>query len=170
MSFPAGAGLRIGQGFDLHPFLAPGDDAGDRVLTLGGVTFPGETPLRGHSDADAVAHACADALLGAGGLGDIGQHFPDTDPAWAGADSIALLAEVVARVRAAGWAPANIDCTVIAERPKLAARRDEMQQRLSAAVGAPVSVKATRAEGLGALGRTEGIACLAVALLVEASA
>ena len=165
----AGTGLRIGQGFDLHPFLAGGEDAGDRVLTLGGVTFPGETPLRGHSDADAVAHACADALLGAAGLGDIGQHFPDTDPAWAGADSIALLAEVTDRVRAAGWVPANIDCTVIAERPKLAARRDEMQQRLGAAVGAPVSVKATRAEGLGALGRTEGIACLAVALLVETS-
>ena len=166
---PAGAGLRIGQGFDLHPFLAPGDDAGDRVLTLGGVTFPGETPLRGHSDADAVAHACADALLGAGGLGDIGQHFPDTDPAWAGADSIALLAEVVARVRATGWTVANVDCTVIAERPKLAPHRDQMQQRLGGAVGAPVSVKATRAEGLGALGRTEGIACLAVALLVETS-
>ena len=169
MSFPAGAGLRIGQGFDLHPFLAPGDDAGDRVLTLGGVTFPGETPLRGHSDADAVAHACADALLGAAGLGDIGQHVPDTDPAWAGADSIALLVEVTARVRAAGWVPANVDCTVIAERPKLSGRRDEMQQRLSDAVGAPVSVKATRAEGLGALGRTEGIACLAVALLMETS-
>lgn len=169
MSFPAGAGLRIGQGFDLHPFLAPGDDASDRVLTLGGVTFPGETPLRGHSDADAVAHACADALLGAAGLGDIGQHFPDTDPAWAGADSIALLVEVTARVRAAGWVPANVDCTVIAERPKLSGRRDEMQQRLSDAVGAPVSVKATRAEGLGALGRTEGIACLAVALLMETS-
>jgi 2-C-methyl-D-erythritol 2,4-cyclodiphosphate synthase len=138
VSFPAGAGLRIGQGFDLHPFLAPGDDAGDRVL-------------------------------GAAGLGDIGQHFPDTDPAWAGADSIALLVEVTARVRAAGWVPANVDCTVIAERPKLSGRRDEMQQRLSDAVGAPVSVKATRAEGLGALGRTEGIACLAVALLMETS-
>ena len=161
----AGAGLRIGQGFDLHPFVADDEDVGDRVLTLGGVTFAGETPLRGHSDADAVAHACADALLGAAGLGDIGQHFPDTDPAWAGADSIALLAEVTTRVRAAGWAPANVDCTVSDERPKLAARRDEMQQRLSTAVGAPVSVKATRAEGLGALGRTEGIACLAVALL-----
>ncbi len=165
----AGAGLRIGQGFDLHPFLGADEDAGGRVLTLGGVTFPGETPLRGHSDADAVAHACADALLGAAGLGDIGQHFPDTDPAWAGADSIALLAEVVTRVRAAGWTVANVDCTVIAERPKLAARRDEMQRRLGEAVGAPVSVKATRAEGLGALGRTEGIACLAVALLVETS-
>ena len=167
---PTGAALRIGQGFDLHPFLAADDDRGDRVLTLGGVVFPGEVPLQGHSDADAVAHACADALLGAAGLGDIGQHFPDTDPAWAGADSLRLLAEVALRVRGAGWAPVNIDCTVVAERPKLAPHRDTMAERLSAAVGAPVSVKATRAEGLGALGRSEGIACLAVALLVEAPA
>lgn len=157
--------MRVGQGFDIHPFVA---DAGDRVLVLGGVPIPGETPLVGHSDADAVAHACADALLGAAGLGDIGQHFPDTDPAWAGADSLMLLAEVAARVRAAGWQPANVDCTVVAERPKLAPYRDEMQTRLSTAVGAPVSVKATRAEGLGSLGRAEGIACFAVAL-VEAA-
>ncbi len=159
--------VRVGQGFDVHPFVVGAVPPG-RVLTLGGVRFPGETPLVGHSDADAVAHACADALLGAAGLGDIGQHFPDTDPAWAGADSVALLAEVAARVRAAGWQPANVDCTVVAERPKLAPYRDEMQTRLSAAVGAPVSVKATRAEGLGALGRAEGIACFAVAL-VEAA-
>lgn len=163
-------GLRIGQGFDVHPFLSAGEDAGDRVLTLGGVTFPGEMPLRGHSDADAAAHACADALLGAAGLGDLGQHFPDTDPVWAGADSLRLLAEVAGRVRAAGWRPANVDCTVVAERPKLAPHRDAMEANLSDAVGAPVSVKATRAEGLGAIGRVEGIACLAVALLVEADA
>ncbi len=164
------AGIRVGQGFDLHPFLGADEDPGDRVLTLGGVTFAGETPLRGHSDADAAAHACADALLGAAGLGDIGQHFPDTDPAWAGADSLRLLAEVADRVRAAGWQPANVDCTVVAERPKLAPHRDAMQANLTEAVGAPVSVKATRAEGLGAVGRVEGIACFAVALLVAADA
>ena len=157
--------IRVGQGFDIHPFVADATEPAHRVLTLGGVAFPGETPLVGHSDADAVAHACADALLGAAGLGDLGQHFPDTDPAWAGADSLALLTEVTARVGAAGWQPVNVDCTVVAERPKLAPHRDEMQRLLTAAVGAPVSVKATRAEGLGALGRAEGIACFAVALL-----
>jgi 2-C-methyl-D-erythritol 2,4-cyclodiphosphate synthase len=159
--------VRVGQGFDIHPFVD--GPAGDRVLVLGGVAFPGETPLVGHSDADAVAHACADALLGAAGLGDIGEHFPDTDPEWAGADSIHLLAEVAARLRARGWQPGNVDCTVVAERPKLAPHRDEMQRRLSDAIGAPVSVKATRAEGLGALGRAEGIACFAIALVEEIS-
>ena len=162
--------LRIGHGFDVHPFVAGGDEgAAGRVLTLGGVAFPGETPLRGHSDADAVAHAAADALLGAAGLGDLGQHFPDTDPEWAGADSLVLLAEVTRRVLRAGWAPVNVDCTVVAERPKLASQRDAMQANLSGVVGAPVTVKATRAEGLGAIGRVEGIACFAVALLAEAS-
>ena len=109
------AGIRVGQGFDLHPFLGADEDPGDRVLTLGGVTFAGETPLRGHSDADAAAHACADALLGAAGLGDIGQHFPDTDPAWAGADSLRLLAEVADRVRAAhaGGGEATDDASLV---------------------------------------------------------
>jgi 2-C-methyl-D-erythritol 2,4-cyclodiphosphate synthase len=98
-------------------------------------------------------------------LGDLGQHFPDTDPAWAGADSVALLGEVTTRVRAEGWSPVNVDCAVVLEAPKLAPRRDEMQRRLSDAVGAEVSIKANRAEGLGALGRGEGIACYAVALV-----
>src|SRR6187397_1116020 len=141
--------MRVGQGFDVHRFT---DDPARR-LVLGGCEFLDERGLAGHSDADVVAHAVADALLGAAGLGDIGQHFPDTDPEWAGADSIALLAEVASRVRAAAWQPVNVDCTVVAEHPKLAPYRDEMQRRLSDAVGAPVSVKATRAEGLGALGR-----------------
>jgi len=158
------AGNRSGIGWDSHRLVA------GRPLILGGVTIPAELGLDGHSDADVLTHAVIDALLGAAGLGDIGQHFPDTDPAWAGADSLRLLAEVALRVRGAGWAPVNIDCTVVAERPKLAPHRDTMAERLSAAVGAPVSVKATRAEGLGALGRSEGIACLAVALLVEAPA
>ena len=157
--------LRVGQGFDIHRF----SDDPDRVLVLGGCVFHGEPGLAGHSDADAVAHACADALLGAAGLGDIGMHFPDTDPAWSGADSLALLRHVVTLVAEHGWSVANVDCAVVCERPKLAPRRLEMQQHLSDAVGAPVTVKGNRAEGLGALGRTEGIACIATALLVRTS-
>ena len=156
--------VRVGQGFDVHAFST---DA-DRVLVLGGVVFEGELGLIGHSDADVVAHACADALLGAAGLGDIGQHFPDTDPAWAGADSIGLLTEVASRVRAAGFEPGNVDCAVVCEKPKLAPRRDDMQHRLTAAVGAPVTVKGNRAEGLGAIGRVEGIACFTVAIVSAA--
>ena len=157
--------VRVGQGFDVHPF----SDDPDRPLVLGGVTFAGERGLAGHSDADVVAHAVTDALLGAAGLGDIGQHFPDTDPAFAGADSVELLRRAVADVRAGGWAPGNVDCTVVLEAPKLAPRRAELEQRLSDAVGAPVTVKGKRAEGLGSLGRGEGIACWSVALLEVAS-
>ena len=153
--------VRVGQGFDVHPF----SDDPSRPLVLGGVRFDGQPGLAGHSDADAVAHAVTDALLGAAGLGDIGQHFPDSDPAYAGADSLDLLRRAVADVRAAGWSPGNVDCTVVLEAPKLAPRRAEMEQRLSEAVGAPVTVKGKRAEGLGALGRQEGIACFAVALV-----
>lgn len=153
--------VRVGMGFDVHAF---GDEPGRR-LVLGGVELEGERGLAGHSDADVVAHAVADALLGAAGLGDLGEHFPDTDPAWAGADSLALLRRVVTLVAAAGWRPANVDCTVVAEQPRLAPHRAAMQERLTAAVGAPVSVKATTAEQLGALGRREGVACWAVALV-----
>jgi len=157
------AGFRVGQGIDVHRF----SDDPDRPLVLGGVAITGEgvTGLEGHSDADVVAHAVADAVLGAAGLGDLGRHAPDTDPAWAGADSIALLAQVVALAAEAGWTPVNGDCTVVAERPRLASRVEAMSGRLSTALGAPVNVKATRAEGLGALGRAEGIACTAVVLL-----
>ena len=158
--------VRIGQGVDVHPFST---DAA-RPLVLGGVTFDGERGLAGHSDADVVAHAVTDALLGAAGLGDIGQHFPDTDPRWAGADSIAMLRRAVADVRDAGFVPANVDCTVVLDAPKLAPRRAELQARLSEAVGAPVTVKGKRTEGLGALGRGEGIACFAVALVEERGA
>jgi 2-C-methyl-D-erythritol 2,4-cyclodiphosphate synthase len=154
---------RVGFGFDVHPYARD-----DRPLVLGGVCFEGERGLAGHSDADVVAHACADALLGAAGLGDLGSHFPDTDATWAGADSIELLTEVATRVRAAGFTPANVDCTVVLEAPKVGPRREEMQRRLASAVGAPVSVKATRPESLGSLGRGEGIACHAVALLEDA--
>jgi len=156
--------VRVGQGFDVHAF----SDDPSRVLVLGGVVFAGEPGLVGHSDADAVAHACADALLGAAGLGDIGQHFPDTDERWRGADSIELLREVGRMVAAAGYAVGNVDCAVVCERPKLAPMRDQMQRRLSDAVGAPVTIKANRAEGLGAIGRTEGIACFAVAVVESA--
>ena len=154
---------RVGLGFDVHPY---GDDA-ERPLVLGGVAFPGERSLAGHSDADAVAHAATDALLGAAGLGDIGEHFPDSDPRWAGADSVELLRTAVERVRAAGFEPGNVDCSVVCDRPRLAPRRDEMQRRLSAAVGADVTVKGRRPEGLGALGRGEGIACWAVAVVIR---
>jgi 2-C-methyl-D-erythritol 2,4-cyclodiphosphate synthase len=155
--------IRVGQGFDVHRF----SEDPTRPLILGGVRFEGHRGLHGHSDADAIAHACADALLGAAGLGDIGQHFPDTDPKWAGANSLELLAHVAGLVRADGWTIGNIDCSVICESPKLAPRRGEMQQRLSRAADADVSVKGRRAESLGALGRQEGIACFAVAVLVK---
>jgi 2-C-methyl-D-erythritol 2,4-cyclodiphosphate synthase len=157
--------VRVGQGFDVHPFS---DDAA-RPLVLGGVTFDGARGLAGHSDADVVAHAVTDALLGAAGLGDIGQRFPDTDPALEGADSLELLRLAVADVRAAGWAPGNVDCTVVLDAPKLAPHRAEVQARLSEAVGAPVTVKGKRTEGVGALGRGEGIACMAVAVVTRDS-
>lgn len=155
--------MRVGQGFDIHRFS---DDA-SRPLVLGGVVFDGERGLHGHSDADAVAHAVTDALLGAAGLGDIGQHFPDTDPRWKGADSLELLRQAAALVRAEGWTIGNVDCSVVCEAPKLAPHRDEMQRRLSEAAGGPVTVKGRRAEGLGALGRREGIACWANAVIVN---
>jgi 2-C-methyl-D-erythritol 2,4-cyclodiphosphate synthase len=150
---------RVGQGFDIHPFsLDP-----NRPLVLAGVTLPGPG-LTGHSDADVVAHAIADALLGAAGMGDIGTAFPDTDPAFAGADSMDLLARVVDQVNRS-FEIGNVDATVILEAPQIAPHRDEMQRRLTAVVGAPVSLKAKRGEGLGAIGRREGVACLAVALV-----
>ena len=157
--------IRVGQGFDVHRFAETTEPG--RVLILGGVAFPGERTLVGHSDADVIAHAAADALLGAAGLGDIGQHFPDTDPKWKGVDSLKLLDHVAGLVRAQGWVIGNVDCSVVCEQPKLAPRRDEMQQKLSAVAGAPVSVKGRRAEGLGALGRQEGIACWAVAVIFQ---
>lgn len=153
--------MRVGQGFDIHRF----SDDPTRTLVLGGCEFPGERALEGHSDADAIAHSCSDALLGAAGLGDIGMHFPDTDERWRGADSITLLRHVMSLLAADGWTVNNIDTAVICERPKLAPRRDDMQRLLSEVVGAPVTIKGNRAEQLGALGRTEGIACFATALI-----
>ena len=159
-------GLRVGSGFDVHAFSV--DPA--RALVLGGVTIAGARGLVGHSDADVIAHACAEALLGATGMGDLGTWFPDNDPTYAGADSVQLLRTVASELRGAGWSAINIDCSVVCEAPKLAPHRDEMQRRLSDAVGAPVSVKGRRAEGMGALGRREGIACWAVALVCRGEA
>lgn len=150
--------MRVGHGFDSHPF---GSDPA-RPLVLGGITFESDRCLVGHSDADVIAHACADAMLGPAGLGDIGSWFPDDDPAHAGADSIELLVTVVQAIRAEGWRPLNIDCSVVAEVPKLAPQREAMQDRLSAAVHAPVTIKGKRPEGIGPV---DGIACWAIALL-----
>lgn len=157
--------IRVGQGFDIHRFAESPIDG--RVLILGGVQFPNEPVLVGHSDADVVAHAAADALLGAAGLGDIGQHYPDTDPAWKGADSLQILRDVVRKVSSLGWRIGNVDCSVVCEQPKIAPVRDEMIRLLSEAAGAPVSVKGRRAEGLGAIGRAEGIACFASAIIIK---
>lgn len=152
---------RVGMGFDVHPFSA---EVGRR-LVLGGVEVEGAAGLAGHSDADVVSHAVADALLGAAGQGDLGSHFPDHDPTWAGADSLVLLRRVVEIVAAAGWRPANVDCAVVADAPRLADHLPLMQERLTAVVRADVTVKAKRAEGIGALGRREAVACWAVALV-----
>ena len=157
--------LRVGIGFDQHRF--PEGSPTERPLVLGGVRFDTEPGLMGHSDADVVAHAVSDAMLGAAGLGDLGAYFPDTDPQWEGADSLAILAQVVVVVRGAGLRLVNADCTLVCEVPRIAAVREIMMERLSAAAEGPVHVKATRPEGRGSLGRVEGIACLAVALLEE---
>jgi 2-C-methyl-D-erythritol 4-phosphate cytidylyltransferase/2-C-methyl-D-erythritol 2,4-cyclodiphosphate synthase len=129
----AGLPWRIGQGWDVHA-LVPG-----RALVIGGVAVPHHSGLLGHSDADVLLHAITDALLGGAGLGDIGRHFPDTDPRFAGADSRVLLREALARVRAAGWVPANVDCTVVAQAPKLAPHVPGMVQTIAADLGLPVS-------------------------------
>lgn len=151
--------LRIGQGFDVHPW----SDDPDRTLVLGGVPFPDSPGLAGHSDADAIAHAVTDAVLGACGAGDIGSLFPDTDPAHAGADSIELLRRAVAVVAADGWSVLNADVTVICDAPKLAPHRDAMIANVSGALGAPVSIKGKRTEGVEGLGG--GIQSHAVALV-----
>jgi 2-C-methyl-D-erythritol 2,4-cyclodiphosphate synthase len=148
---------RTGIGIDSHAFAA------GRKLILGGVEIPYERGLQGHSDADVLAHAITDALLGAAGLGDIGQHFPDTDEQWRGADSIELLKVVVARVGVI----AHVDCTVMMERPKLNPHRDAIRASLEAALGCTVNVKATTGEGMGFVGRGEGVAALAVATLLD---
>ncbi len=159
--------MRVGIGYDIHPF----DPA--RVLILGGVKIEGAWGLKGHSDADVLLHAICDAMLGAAALGDLGDHFPDTDPEWKDVPSAVLLAEVRAKVRVRGWVVENVDATVVTERPKLAPHRDAMQARIAELLGldiSAVSVKATTNEALGALGRGEGIAVLAVVALKDADA
>ncbi len=153
--------MRIGQGIDVHRV----SDDPARPLWLGLVHVPDAPGLVGHSDADVATHALCDALLGAAGLGDLGRHFPDTDPAFAGASSRRLLEAVVELVRASGYVVTSGDVTVIAERPKLVLYLPAMSHELSSVAGAPISVKATTAEGLGALGRAEGIGASAVVLL-----
>lgn len=151
--------MRVGLGFDVHPF------GGDGPLVLGGVLIEGAPGLAGHSDADVVAHAVADALLGAAGLPDLGTLFPAGDDRYADADSMILLADVAGRLPAAGYSIGNVDVVIVAEQPKLAGDIPEMAKNLERVVGGPVSVKPKRGEGLGSLGRGEGIAAMAVALL-----
>ena len=156
--------MRIGHGYDVHR-LTEG-----RRLILGGVEIPWEKGLLGHSDADVLTHAVMDALLGAAGLGDIGRHFPDSDPAYAGADSLALLDRVVSLLRARGWRAVNVDATILAQRPKLAPHIDQMRDNLAARLGldrGAVNVKATTEEGLGFTGSGEGMAAHAVCLLEQ---
>ncbi len=156
--------MRVGHGYDVHR-LAEG-----RKLILGGVDIPWERGLLGHSDADVLTHAVMDALLGAAGLGDIGTHFPDTDPAYAGADSMKLLAHVVELLREQGFSVGNVDATVLAQRPKLAPHIPAMRDNLARVMGVSpdrVNVKATTEEGLGFTGSGEGIAAHAVALIEQ---
>jgi len=162
--------MRVGYGYDLHRLPAQAGD-GD-VLVLGGVEIPGEPRLIGHSDADALLHAITDALLGAAGAGDIGQHFPDTDPRWKDADSAAFVREAAALVARRGFSIGNVDATVVAERPRLSPYREAMQSRVAELLGVEpgrASVKFTTNEGVGPVGRGEAIAAHAVALLVPES-
>ncbi len=157
--------MRVGIGYDIHRFEA------GRALILGGVTFEGETGLAGHSDADVLLHAIIDALLGAAGLSDIGAQFPPGDPQWKDASSVQLLEEAAGMLVVRQLSVDYLDSTVIAERPQIAARIPEMRRQIARAVGLSVervNVKATTNEGLGAIGRGEGIAAMAVAALLEA--
>lgn len=156
--------MRVGQGYDVHRLVE------NRKLILGGVEIPFERGLLGHSDADVLTHAMMDALLGAAGMGDIGQHFPDHDPAYAGADSLLLLESVVNKLHDAGWKIGNVDATIIAQRPKLAGYLPEMKVKLAERMNVSadqVNIKATTEEGLGFTGSGEGIAAQAIALIVR---
>ncbi len=155
-------GLRIGQGYDVHAF-----QSGDHV-TLGGVRIPHSQGVRAHSDGDVVLHALCDALLGAAGLGDIGMHFPDTDARWQGADSRKFVRHARALLEQQGYSVVNVDMTVLAEAPRLGRYREIMRANISEDLGIDagrVNIKATTSEGLGAIGRREGLACHAIALI-----
>ena len=152
--------FRIGQGFDVHPF----SEDPERTLIIGGETLPGPG-LDGHSDADLLAHATADALLGAAGLDDIGQQFPDTDSSFSNANSMDLLKNVVQLLKDEGWEVCNEDCNVILEEPKLSLYKNNIQDRMSKLLDAPVAVKGRSSEGMGFIGKKEGAACLVVALI-----
>jgi len=153
--------LRIGQGFDVHGW----SDDPTRPLVLAGVEFSESAGLVGHSDADAIAHAVIDAMLGAVGAGDIGQMFPDTDASLAGADSVQLLRLAAERLQELGWSLVNADCTVVLDAPKIAPHRGVMEKNLSDAAGGPVTLKGKRTEGVSALG--QGVQCFASALMVK---
>ena len=158
--------MRVGLGMDVHAFAAP--EAGRRLI-LGGVEIPSDRGLLGHSDADVLAHAITDALLGAAGLEDIGHYFPDTDPTWKDADSLGLL-RVARRIVGDAWEVANVDAVVVCERPKIREHRQAMRENLAGALGveySQVSVRGTTSERLGFAGRGEGIAAQAVCLLQE---
>jgi len=159
-------GLRVGTGFDVHPF------AHGRALVIGGVTIPHDRGLAGHSDADVLSHAICDALLGAAALGDIGRHFPESDPVFRGISSLELLRRTVLILAAAGWAPLQVDTCILAEAPRIAAHEPAMRGALATALGIPegnIGIKATTTEGLGFVGRREGIAAQAVCLIVRAA-
>jgi 2-C-methyl-D-erythritol 2,4-cyclodiphosphate synthase len=156
--------IRVGLGYDSHRFQPPGP------LTLGGIRIPFDNHLHGHSDGDAVCHALTDALMGAAGLGDIGEIFPDNDPANAGRDSVKMLEDVVGRVRKTGLAIVNADVTIIAESPRMTGHKTAMREKLASALGidlSAMSVKAKSNEGMGWIGRGEGIACVAVVSLLR---
>ena len=153
---------RVGVGTDVHAFT----DDPSRELHVAGLHWPGEPGLAGHSDADVVAHACCDALFSAAGLGDVGTHFGTAEPEWAGASGVVLLAEAARRVREAGFEIGNVAVQLVANRPRLGARRAEAQAALTAACGAPVSLSATTSDGLGLTGRGEGAAAVATALIL----
>lgn len=156
--------MRVGIGYDIHPFDP------NRALAIGGIRIEGAWGLRGHSDADVLLHAIGDACLGAAALGDLGDHFPDSDPTWRGAPSAVLLARILELVRAKGLEIAQVDSTIVAERPRIAPFRDEIRTRIAELTGLAldrVSVKASTNNGIGAVGRAEGIAALAVVTLEE---
>jgi len=157
--------FRVGQGFDVHRFSEPEEG---RPMMLMGIQVPYDRGLKGHSDADVMLHALMDALLGAAGLGDIGKHFPDTDPAYKGADSAKLLEQIMTSLQGRGWSVVNADVCLIGERPKLGPHREAMRERIAPILGIPVedlNVKATTTEKLGFTGRGEGLAAQAIVLI-----